>query len=113
MVWKAWRLLPRPFRAQKPEASGRKCPPPPKNVLTGRVFLFGRTFCATSADGNAGFALLKDFLTAAKVDLAQRAMSDAQGGPTDRATPQTFAKILRYWTGEKDFDAFRACLPTT
>jgi D-alanyl-D-alanine carboxypeptidase len=57
--------------------------------------------------------LLKDFLTAAKVDLAQRAMSDAQGGPTDRATPQTFAKILRYWTGEKDFDAFRACLPTT
>src|ERR1700732_1974998 len=73
MVWKAWRLLPRRFRAQKPEASGQKCPPPPKNVLTGeqfktgarkdllvgrpvtrmasfqlggRVFLFGRTFCA-------------------------------------------------------------------
>ncbi len=69
----AWRLLPRRFRAQKPEASGQKCPPPPKNVLTGeqfktgarkdllvgrpvtrmasfqlggRVFLFGRTFCA-------------------------------------------------------------------
>ena len=66
---------------------------------------------AKSADGNAGFALLKDFLTAAKVDVAQLAMSDAEGGPTDRATPQTFAQILRYWTRQKDFDAFRACLP--
>ncbi len=66
---------------------------------------------AKSADGNAGFALLKDFLTAAKVDVAQLAMSDAEGGPADRATPQTFAQILRYWTRQKDFDAFRACLP--
>jgi D-alanyl-D-alanine carboxypeptidase/D-alanyl-D-alanine-endopeptidase (penicillin-binding protein 4) len=66
---------------------------------------------AKSADGNAGFALLKDFLTAAKVDVAQLAMSDAEGGPADRATPETFAQILRYWTRQKDFDAFRACLP--
>jgi serine-type D-Ala-D-Ala carboxypeptidase/endopeptidase (penicillin-binding protein 4) len=66
---------------------------------------------AKSADGNAGFALLKDFLTAAKVDVAQLAMSDAEGGPADRATLQTFAQILRYWTKQKDFDAFRACLP--
>ena len=36
---------------------------------------------AKSADGNAGFALLKDFLTAAKVDVAQLAMSDGEGGP--------------------------------
>ena len=42
---------------------------------------------AKSADGNAGFALLKDFLTAAKVDVAQLAMSDGEGGPADRATP--------------------------
>jgi D-alanyl-D-alanine carboxypeptidase len=63
-----------------------------------------------SADGNASFALLKDFLTAAKVDVAQLAMSDAEGGPADRATPQTFAQILRSWTRQKDFDAFRACL---
>jgi hypothetical protein len=33
---------------------------------------------AKSADDNAGFALLKDFLTAAKVDVAQLAMSDAE-----------------------------------
>ena len=66
---------------------------------------------AKSADGNAGCALLKDFLTAAKVDAAQLAMSDAEGGPADRATPETFAQILRYWTRQKDFDAFRACLP--
>jgi serine-type D-Ala-D-Ala carboxypeptidase/endopeptidase (penicillin-binding protein 4) len=55
--------------------------------------------------------LLKDFLTAAKVDVAQLAMSDGEGGPTDRATPQSFAQLLRYWSGQKDFEAFRACLP--
>jgi D-alanyl-D-alanine carboxypeptidase len=43
--------------------------------------------------------------------VAQLAMSDGEGGPADRATPQTFAQILRYWTRQKDFDAFRACLP--
>jgi serine-type D-Ala-D-Ala carboxypeptidase/endopeptidase (penicillin-binding protein 4) len=39
-------------------------------------------------------------------------MADGRGGdPADRATPQTVTQILRYWTRQKDFNAFRACLP--
>jgi serine-type D-Ala-D-Ala carboxypeptidase/endopeptidase (penicillin-binding protein 4) len=67
---------------------------------------------AGSADCNAGFPLMQDFLTGARVDVTQLTMADGRGGdPADRATPQTVTQILRYWTRQKDFDAFRACLP--
>jgi D-alanyl-D-alanine carboxypeptidase/D-alanyl-D-alanine-endopeptidase (penicillin-binding protein 4) len=66
----------------------------------------GQTDCA------AGFAPMNAFLTQAGVDVSQLALADGRGGdPVDRATPTAVTQILRYWVGQADFDAFRACLP--
>jgi D-alanyl-D-alanine carboxypeptidase/D-alanyl-D-alanine-endopeptidase (penicillin-binding protein 4) len=64
-----------------------------------------------SSDCDDGFTLMKAFLTEAKVDTAQIVMPDPAGAEGDRITPRAMAQLLRYWTAQKDFDAFRACLP--
>jgi serine-type D-Ala-D-Ala carboxypeptidase/endopeptidase (penicillin-binding protein 4) len=44
------------------------------------------------------------------LESASRPAWSALSAITIIKTP-TFAQILRYWTRQKDFDAFRACLP--
>ena len=68
---------------------------------------------ARSTDCDAGFASMNAFLRRAGVDTSQIVLADGRGGdPADRSTPTAITQILRYWTGQPDFDEFRAALPS-
>jgi serine-type D-Ala-D-Ala carboxypeptidase/endopeptidase (penicillin-binding protein 4) len=66
----------------------------------------GKTNC------NDGFAPMQEFLKKSGVGTGMVALSDGRGDAgADRVAPIAVTQLLRYWLGQPDFDAFRACLP--
>src|SRR5579859_414849 len=61
---------------------------------------------------NKGFAVERDFLRDAKLDLSGIAQGDGAGGDwADLFSPEFMCSYLAYWTTRPDYDAFFRALP--